>query len=55
MVQFVKWISYFVVVVLIFRLTCNLWVSNRRTAWLCYAARGPICNLCVYYKNVTLI
>jgi len=47
MVLFVKWISYFVVVVPIFRLTSNSWVSNQWAAGLCYAARGHICKLCM--------
>jgi uncharacterized protein with ACT and thioredoxin-like domain len=35
MVQLVKWNSSFVVLVPIFRLTSNSWVSNRRAAGLC--------------------
>jgi len=45
-VQLVKCISYFVLLVPIFRLTSNSWLSNWRAAGLCYAARGHICKLC---------
>jgi hypothetical protein len=35
--------------------TFNTWVSNMRPARLYYAARDHICELCMYYKNFTLI
>ena len=30
-------------------------VTNRRSSSLCYATRGHICKLCIYYKNFTII
>jgi hypothetical protein len=34
---------------------CNVWVSDPRSASMYYAALCHICQLCMYYKNYTIL